>query len=262
MANTNQLPLDVLEVVAQQIGARLGNFSHNNTLFPTESLSNEQPPVNLGETFEVWSLPPDALEEIAKGVDLSAVARQTGIWHHQIRSNNEARSFARSKPLGATADSWSLRELFVSPLAEHMSQAIDWVEASVPANIEVRYLNLPHHQVDAFWLIAQPGGTDFKEWNNKIVIIRAGVSSALNSLDVLGSPDFFAVLEQEDRGGGLRHNKGAIEMATKKAAKKSTKGAGKKRAKKGLGGPKTGGGAFGGSKRSGAYGAKKAAKKR
>lgn len=258
MANTNQLPLDVLEVVAQQIGARLGNFSHNETLFPTDALSEEQPAVDLGETFEVWSLPPDALEEIAKGVDLSAVARQTGIWHHQIRTNNVAQSFARSKPLGATADSWSLRELFVSPLAEHMGKAIDWVEANVPANTEVRYLNLPQHQVDAFWLLAQSDGPDFKEWNNKIVIIRAGVSSALNPLDVLSSPDFFGVLEKEDRGGGLRHSKGAIEMATKKAAKKGSK---KSAGKKGFGGSKTGGGAFGGSKR-GASGAKKAAKKR
>ena len=202
MANTKQLPDDVLEVVAQQIGERLGVFPNNSHFFPT-SAGGPQPIVDLGESFEVWTLPPDALEELAAGCTLQDIARQTGFWHHQIRSDQQALSFARSKPLGATADSWSLRQLFVSSLAEEMARAIDWVEENVPEGLGVRYLSLPIFQIDAFWLIADPTGPDF-DWNDKIVIIRAGASSALKPLDVLSSQDFFEVLQKEDRGAGFR----------------------------------------------------------
>lgn len=200
MAITKKLPQDVLESVAQQIGTRLGLPSHTSNL----EASLAPPGLDLGETFEVWSLPPDALEEIANGIELSTVARQTGLWHHQIRSNQQARTFARSKPLGATPDSWSLRGLFVSSLAEQMSAAIDWIETNVPANVEARYLSLPSRQLDAFWLVAEPNSPEFYDWNDKIVVIRAGASSALNSLEVMSSEELLQVLLEEDRGGGLR----------------------------------------------------------
>lgn len=203
MANTKQLPPEVLEVVAQQIGARLGIFPDDPNFFAAEA-SAAEPSLDLAESFEVWSLPPDALEEVANGLDLPDIARPTGVWHHQIRSNREARSFARSRPLGPTPDSWSVRELFVSSLAEDLSNAIDWVENNVPPNLEVRYLSSPPHQVDAFWLLAEPSSPLFTEWNNRVVIIRAGASSVLNSLEMLSSQDFFRVLQEEDRGAGLR----------------------------------------------------------
>jgi hypothetical protein len=203
LANTKQLPPEVLEVVAGQIGDRLGIFPNNSNFFAID-VDSPSPTVDLGETFEMWSVTPDALEEVARGVNLETVARQTGIWHHQVRSNREARSFARSRPLGATPDSWSLRELFVSPLAEQMSSAIDWIEKNAPAELEARYLSLPPLQVDAFWLLAAPDSPHFDDWNDKIVIIRAGASSDLNPLRVMSSQQLFNILREEGRGAGLR----------------------------------------------------------
>lgn len=201
MAITKQLPQEVLEVVAQKIGSRLGIFP-NNAIFFSLGETEAPPRVDLGETFAIWSLPPDVLEEAANGIALPDIARQTGLWHHQIKSDQQALSYARFKPLGATPDSWSLRELLVSPLAEHINTAIDSLD-DVPDSVEVRYLSLPAYQLDAFWLVDDPLIEDSK-WNNQIVIIRAGESSTLKPLDVLSSEDFFRVLGQEDRGTGLR----------------------------------------------------------
>lgn len=205
MATTKQLPPEVLKRVADQIGERLGVFKEdaNSSLFFTPEAAETQPQVDLGESFQVWTLPADALDEFENGLDLPQIARPTADWHHQIRSDNQALSFARSKALGPDAESWSLRELFVSRLAEKIGLAIDWIEENAPADVEVRYLSVPQHQVDAFWFITDPSHTESAEWNNLVLIISAR-SPRLNSLDRLSSREFLTALHEGKRGAGLR----------------------------------------------------------
>lgn len=205
MATTKQLPPEVLRTVANQIGERLGDFEAGSNSSPfsmTEGVETK-PEVDLGESFEVWTLPAEARDEFERGLDLPQIARPTGDWHHQIRSDKQARSFARSKPLGSDPESWSLRELFVSPLAEEVARAINWVEENAPADVEVRYLSVPQHQVDAFWFISDPAHTQSAEWNNRILIISAQ-SPRLNPLTLLGSREFLTTVYEGKRGTGLR----------------------------------------------------------
>lgn len=205
MATTKQLPPEVLRTVANQIGERLGVFKEHpiSSPFFTTGAGENRPQVDLGESFEVWTLPAGALDEFEKGLDLPQIARPTGYWHHQIRSDQQARSFARSKPLGSDPESWSLRELFVSPLAEEVGRAIDWIEERVPEDVKVTYLSVPQHQVEAFWLISDPASTQSVEWNNRILIISAQ-SPRLSPLDLLSSRGFLTVLFEGRRGTGLR----------------------------------------------------------
>jgi hypothetical protein len=205
MANTKQLPPEVLRVVANQIGERLGVFQEDSIsshLLMTEEgeITHE---VDLGESFEVWTLPAEALDEFENDLDLPQIARSTGYWHHQIRSDKKALSFARSKPLGSDPESWSLRELFVSPLAEKVERAIDWIEEMAPEDVEVRYLSVPQFQVEAFWHISDLTNPQSAEWNNRVLIISAH-SPRLSPLDLLSSREFLKVIYEGKRGTGLR----------------------------------------------------------
>lgn len=200
MAHTKLLSPEVLAGIADQIGARLAGFSDAVNANVAELETNASR-IDLGETFELWTLPSDVRDEVARGLDLTRLARSSGLWHHQIRSNNEALSFARSKPLGATADSWSLREVFESPLAADISHAIDWIEANVPDDVEVRLLTAPAYQVDAFWLIAADPSPSYAEWNDRILIIR---SARFTALQLLSAEEFLRGLLEERPGSGLR----------------------------------------------------------
>lgn len=85
-------------------------------------------------------------------LDISQLARQTGRWHHQIKIDGKAESFARSVPLGPDAANWSVRELFQSEVAQKIDEAIDWIDSNVTGDPLVRLLIVPAYHLHAFWL--------------------------------------------------------------------------------------------------------------
>jgi hypothetical protein len=202
MAVTKTLPTDVLESIATQIGARFGPMPEGHGHFFRFDPSASRP--EIGETFEVWKLIPDAIDEITRGnLDITKLTRPTGIWHHQLRDETRAFGFARSKPLGAGPDDWSVRDIFMSEVAAKIDTAINWVDRNIPDNqVEVRLLSLPAYQVEAFWFVSKdPNYAD--EWNDQLLIIHSR-----DAIDGLGpkidSKSFLASLPRMPRGMGIR----------------------------------------------------------
>jgi|SRR5215216_3362319 len=202
MAITKTLPTDVLESIATQIGARLGPSPEGQPQFFRFDPSPSRP--EIGETFEVWKLIPDAIDEITKGnLDITRLTRRTGFWHHQLRDETRAFGFARSKPLGADPDTWSVRDIFMSELAAKIHMAISWVDKNIPDNqVEVRLLSMPAHQVEAFWFVSKdPRYAD--EWNDQLLIIHS--RDAIEELGPkIDSKSFLASLPRMPRGMGIR----------------------------------------------------------
>ena len=142
MAHADTLPNDVIDTVAAQIGAGAA-MSLGAAVLQKKS-------VELTESFAVWALGADAVPK--SGTDLTQLARQTGRWHHQIKLDGKAESFARSMPLGPNAANWSVREMFESEIAKKIDDGIEWVDRNVKGDPLVRLLIVPAYHVHAFWL--------------------------------------------------------------------------------------------------------------
>jgi|SRR6185436_17036475 len=143
MAHAESLPNDVLEAVAEQIGAILPGVADSADLRDAQ--------VTMGETFELWALGADAITQPIN--DLNQLATQTGRWHHQVAYRGEIGSFARSAPLGAEPSSWRVAEFFESPLAKKIDEAINWIDQNTDMDPLVRLLVVPAYQLHAFWLL-------------------------------------------------------------------------------------------------------------
>jgi hypothetical protein len=143
MARPEHLPLDILTVLASQIGPQVAS------ILPPPDWQGKK--VELAESFSVWLLPHNALTQPKN--DLAALAIETGDWHHQVKVDGQARAFARSRPLGANAASWKLTEFFPANLAESIDQGINWVDANVHDDWLVRLLAVPAYNLTAFWFV-------------------------------------------------------------------------------------------------------------
>src|SRR5205807_839760 len=142
MAHADALPSDVIDNVADQIGAEAGKSLGAAVL--------QRKAMELTESFSIWSLGADAVTR--SNVDLSQLARQTGRWHHQIKIDGKAESFAQSMPLGPDAASWTVRELFESDVAKKIDDAVEWIDHNVHGDPVVRLLIAPAYHLHAFWL--------------------------------------------------------------------------------------------------------------
>lgn len=144
MAHTESLQDKVLDVIAKQIVTLLPAIFSPEELFEAE--------LGLGETFDVWVLEADAV--IRSTDDLRELANPTGRLHHQVFINGVIETFARSIPLGATPDSWQVVEVFKSPLARKIDEAIRQVDdLYIDGDPLTRLLVVPAYQVNAFWLL-------------------------------------------------------------------------------------------------------------
>jgi hypothetical protein len=167
MAYTRTLPQEVLTEIARQIGNR-------QPPPPPHDSDPVQPVQTIAETFEVWSLITGVTKEYEAGNrELASLARPSGVWHHQLRTGENATAFARSKPLGPTPDTWSLRALFWSPLATTIAKAIEWADSNVPDQVEARLLSVRFQQTEAFWFVTAPDSELAPKWNDKLYILTA-----------------------------------------------------------------------------------------
>jgi hypothetical protein len=144
MPHTDTLPDEVLDTIARQVGEHVYEV--------TDELPGSAT-AELTETLSVWRLEVDRIRgSTGDDADLSQFATPTGRWHHQVRIDGRATVFARSAPLDDEPASWRLRELFASPIAEELDQAIDWVDAHVVDDCLVHLLVVPEYQLHALWL--------------------------------------------------------------------------------------------------------------
>jgi|RhiMethySRZTD1v2_1073278.scaffolds.fasta_scaffold24381_6 hypothetical protein len=206
MAVTKTLPTDVLNSIAKQVGERMQPIDGNRQFRSLDGQPLADQGWSVAESFEVWKFIPDALEEIADGTnDITRLVRRAGVWHHQLRQEDKAIGFARSKPLGPDPASWSVRDIFVSDLAQAFDRAIVHVDHQhVPDNVEVRLISMPRQQVEAFWFVSEASPPD-PNWNNQVLIVRTPKQiHEFAFLKQMKSEEFLAALVTKEPGMGIR----------------------------------------------------------
>lgn len=186
MAHADSLPNDVIDAVASQIGAEAGKALGAAVL--------QRKAMEMTESFSVWALEADSVTK--PNGDLSQLARQTGRWHHQIKIDGRAESFARSMPLGPDAANWSVREIFESAVAQRIDDAIEWIDSNVKGDPLVRLLIVPAYHVHAFWLIE--GGT-----SNIVVADMPQSFAKLQTGKLYCAKEFLEALSQEQHIIGI-----------------------------------------------------------
>jgi hypothetical protein len=179
------LPADVLDTVAAQVGAEAGRSLGAAIL---------QKSMELTESFSVWSLGADAVAKVH--ADLAQLAHNTGRWHHQIKIDGKADSFARSMPLGPDAADWSVREVFASDVARKIDEGIEWIDRNVPGDPLVRLLVVPAYHLHAFWLTE--GGV-----SQVLVVDMPPGFSKLQPGKLYTSKEFLEALAQEQHVIGI-----------------------------------------------------------
>jgi len=189
MAHADSLPDVVLDGIAQQLGQYLPRLAK-------PPLPGAQG-IELCESFALWRLGRDSLTASAQtGDDLSQLAKPTGRWHHQLKVDGQATMFARSTQ--SDAASYVVRAVSVSPLAERIDQAIDWVDQNIQARLFARLLVVSAYRVHAFWLVSDD------EDDDQVLIIDAPPQfTDLRPLQLFNSRAFLEALLREPQVIGI-----------------------------------------------------------
>jgi hypothetical protein len=195
MADAETLPPAVLNAIASKLGDRIPRAISP----PALGLVGGAPPPapTLKETFPVWTL--EAADILAPTNDLGRLAKNTAHWHHQISTVVGPVAYARSMPLGAAPESWSIRQVSTSELASKIDDTIGWIDANIPDPLTARLLSVPAYHVYAFWLVDATVPA-----NQKVVVITAPPQSqALTENKVYTSQEFLEALRATPHIKGL-----------------------------------------------------------
>jgi hypothetical protein len=135
MAAATELDAESLAEIARLVGESM----------PPE-LAKDPAPLTLTETFEVWRL---IGVQGQHDIEHSSVAEN--VFHHQLVRSGRAVGFARSRRLPG-ADAWEVIQVFDSPFAALVEEAIAEVDKQVATDDRVRLLIVPEYHAAAFWL--------------------------------------------------------------------------------------------------------------
>ena len=134
------------DAAINQVAARTGEWLSTTPRF--KNLVGKR--VEIAESFQVWRLSLDSFAQ--SKLPLNQLIKNTGRWHHQIRSGGQSVAFARSISSGQDQQDWKLMQLVESSLVKKIDDAIQWIDAQVFPDATVRLLLIPAYQVNAFWL--------------------------------------------------------------------------------------------------------------
>lgn len=143
MAQAPELPREVEESVARQIGQRMTGGPRGTWSAPGGA--------SLGESFRIYLLTADALSEHAGS--LMERVKRTGLWHHQVYVARGGPLFARSMSTDGDMN-LEVRELVQSGLANEISRSIEWIDANVHDDFEVSLLIAPAFYLTALLLVS------------------------------------------------------------------------------------------------------------
>jgi hypothetical protein len=184
LLDLEQFPTDSEHIVAFNIGAVIGRV-----------LGQLDGRKVLTETIRIWSLPAD-LSGVDPFTQLSSLAFDTGYWHHQIHVNGHPRAYARSVQLGPLPEQWSVRQLFVSQLAQRIDDGISWLDLALADDDSlVRLLVAPTYQLHAFWLLHRSG--------DSVVVLDKPDSFELSFNERYPADYFLMLLAQHPRADGV-----------------------------------------------------------
>jgi hypothetical protein len=147
MATFKTLPDDVVAHLQTKVGLSLPRTIDTLGFADTSKMT-------LNENVDVWQLPANLVTEPTN--DLNFLAKPTGEWHLQVRSDDIPIAYARSSPIGFAPTDWLVDGVFQSDLAQKIDEVMTWIDANLQnENILVRLLVAPAYQLHAFWLIDQ-----------------------------------------------------------------------------------------------------------
>jgi hypothetical protein len=144
---TDRIPDDVVQSIAEQVSGflpRKDGLASASITFPQE----------VGESMAVCTV---SLAQVKKPpADLSVLAKPSGYWHHQLRTGGVATHTALSmKPgFGPTHE---VEQVFATPLAGKISDAIGWLDANVSGRGTVRLFVAPAYLMHALLLVRPDG---------------------------------------------------------------------------------------------------------
>jgi hypothetical protein len=205
MAYTVELTDQQKRSVAQQIGGKLS--------LPTTPMSDAPgaaPPLQeVTETFPVW-IADDRINAAPGGTSnlLSAGARDTGTFHHNIAVTNSAPGSADSQSVVASARSViqgpggipKVEAITTPPpgneLPRWIRNAAYWIETNAPGNPLVRLLVIPSRYMHCFWL-------SYPDKDSVVVIDMPESFKNLEYRHIYDSADFFDRLQKEPKTEGL-----------------------------------------------------------
>src|SRR5450755_833420 len=165
-----QIRPESLSRLVQQIGEQVRHVA------PPELLNAG--PVELRESFELWSLGLDALGQGAHSKPaIRRLARPVDRWHHQLAFGGRLAALARSSTSPLTGEH-QLEELFVSPIAHRIDEVVAWVDNNADTEDHVRLLLIPACHVYTFWL-------ESDELQSRFMVIGATGSGREKRRDVL-----------------------------------------------------------------------------
>jgi hypothetical protein len=149
VATTDRLPDDTLKAIAAQLPTftARGPFLPKNVAAPAE-------PDEIGESFAVCQLDVSQVRKPPK--DLSKLTTPSGFWHHQLRTAGVATHTAVSTKQGF-GDGHEVQQMFASPVAAKIDEAVAWVDKNVTGKATVRLLVAPAYYVHALLVIADDG---------------------------------------------------------------------------------------------------------
>ncbi len=148
MPTTDKLPDNIVASIAGQVSAFL----------PTAGASLESTavafPQEVGESLAVCTV---SLAQVKKPpADLNVLAKPSGYWHHQLRTNGVATHTALSMKPGF-GPIHEVEQVFATPLAGKIDAAIAWLDANVAGRGTVRLFVAPAYLTHALLLVRPDG---------------------------------------------------------------------------------------------------------
>jgi hypothetical protein len=149
MATSDPLPEAALRSVAGQLAGLVSPVPDS----PAVAAERAGPPAGaeLAESYAVCFV--EVAQVRRPPVDLSALARPSGVWHHQVRTGGEATHIARSVQSGFAPAELGVEQAFASPLAGQIERAAAWVDRHVKGRARARLLAIPAYYVHALLLV-------------------------------------------------------------------------------------------------------------
>lgn len=232
MADTKQLPEDIMRDIARQVGDRIAEeLSSAAEAVPPAPVEGAEPPEDfsplagidpatarfkIAESFEVWELRADADEELADtDEDLVTLALPTNAYRHQVRLVQDGAektvAFAQSSPSTNDPNKWVVRDFYFTSLAAQLDKAIKEADKRIPDDAVTRLLSLPAFKVEALWFVmpskpAEPSEGPQEPGDLKtlwVMVASAPPSFSGKTLTLIDSSTFIRALSGTRRGMGL-----------------------------------------------------------
>jgi len=186
-----------LKIIAEQIGDNIVTLANETR---PDLLSHQ--PIELAESFRLWMVQPRrAIAASNSRLLIDQWLAPTSRWHHQIKFDGRAEAIAYSTFDQTDPRGWRLCELFVSPLAERIDEAINLIDERFGDRSEpvVRVVADPAHHLHALWLAFEGRGRDLM-----LVIDSPPDIQNLAAGKLYNARRFFHALSEEPQDNGVR----------------------------------------------------------